>query len=146
MGRSNPPGARSAILSPRLPRWWTLWVVRAVVVVAVVVRRGGRGSPWVVMGVIVVVRAVVVVAVVVMGVIVVVVAVVVTGRAGGERGGQLVYLGLSDYLKLRDDRLERLLPSARSKRYSPEGFRLPALHGGDEVVAELVPGEQALLH
>ena len=109
-----------------------LVVTIAVVVVIVIV-------------VVVIVIVVVVIVIVVTVVAVAVVAVVVTGRAGRVGAGPLVHIGRSDYLELGDDGFKRFLP-ALVVPVLAHGIRLPALHGGDEMVAEVVPGEQAALH
>ena len=95
--------------------------------------------------VVVIVVVVIVVVVIVVIVIVIVVAVVVTGRAGRVGAGPLVHIGRSDYPELGDDGFKRFLP-ALVVPVLAHGIRLPAVHGGDEMVAEFVPGEQAAVH
>ena len=94
---------------------------------------------------VVVIVVIVIVVIVVIVVVVVVVAVVVTGRAGRVGAGPLVHIGRSDYPELGDDGFKRFLP-ALVVPVLAHGIRLPALHGGDEMVAEVVPGEQAAVH
>ena len=71
--------------------------------------------------------------------------VVVAGGAGRVGGGQLGHLGLGRDPAVGHDRLQRLLP-ALVVAVRAVGVGLPPLHCGDEMVAEVVPAEAALLH